>query len=311
MKKMIYKSLKISLFVVGGVSMIFFHASSDDLFGRDEGKQKSPPANAIYPIKNYAPVPMVDADIRIKREDFSRSLAENMRDQYLEITCHLENLSNQPKEIYAFVFAYYETNAMNPNYHKLLPFPKWRKKDRRAKAYLTHYLTSTPNEIPIHLVWDKNEPDYRSYRKNTEYLQIFASRTKQSYEFYPPIWKYLEYGINNPQKGLKFILRGGKPPPRDQTVQTDYVPPTAQETREKLYNNKRQVKYTLYHSSRSTILRSHHYHVKKGYEGDKGFYNRAAILLLNADENSKDLANGRSEILLQKVYSLPPLPNPQ
>ncbi len=311
MKKMIYKSLKVFLFVIGGISMIFFHASSDDLFGRDEGKQKSPPANAIYPIKNYAPVPMVDPDIRIKQEAFSRSLAENMRDQYLEITCHLENLSNQPKEIYAFIFAYYETNAANPKYQKLLPPSKWRKQDRLAEAYLTHYLTSTPSEIPINLVWDKNEYDYRSYRKNADYLRIFSSRIKQSYDFYPPIWKYLEYGINNPQKGLKFTLRGGNPPPRDQTIQTDYVPPTVQETREQIYKSKRQLKYTLYHSSRSTILRSHHYHRKRRSEEDNGFYNRAAILLLNADENSKDLANGRSEILLQKVYSLPSLPNPK
>ena len=202
----------------------------------------------------------------------------------MDVVFDVQNLTSEDIEMYAFVIAVYETDAVDRQSRKLTPYPYWRHHDPFKEIFMIHNVAITPNEIEDKLIWDEKDRDFLLHKRLIEERRSAITSTSPVEMVHPPVWKYLNYLAQHPTEGLLYKLYGENGPTEADKYQTNYPPKTPEEKRMKVYKNWHKHKYTLEHHRRKTVFRSHHY---SRFRANYTFFNKVIIVLFQADKAKK------------------------
>ena len=249
----------------------------------------------LMTIQDYSPIAVASSRFQIKNVNFDRRYAPTGLGEFLDVVFDMDNLTGGPLDLYAYIIAVAETDAVDASYREVIPYPAWRKHDPLSERYLVRYLTLTgrdglkADEIAGQ-IWDASDPDFRWARYRVAAMRTSAAVQKPIEDVLPPMWKYQNYFFFNPENGLKFKLHGELGPLEADAIQTNFIRPTAKEQETRIFNNIDKHTYTLEHSRRRTIFRSHHY---SQFRPNYRFFNKVIIMVFEqgpADAFRKDMA---------------------
>ncbi len=235
----------------------------------------------IIKIEDYFPVSVEDPRIDINGISLDRRYSPDGRGEILDIFFNIDNNTSQRIDLLVWVIAYYETTAVDPTERKIVPHPKWRVYDPDKRTFLTRFIKITPQDIQPEKIWTPEDPEYKHYYNVVNRMKNAVGNLKIIGDIYPPVWKYVSYIMKYPSQGLPVILYGDQGPTLDKLISTNYVPPTPEEKKTKIYKNIPNHTYTLEFNRRRTIVRSHHY---SAYKADFNFYNMFRILIFDANK---------------------------
>ncbi len=265
------------------------------------------------PLQNYNPIALTDPRFTVNNMNFSRRFASNGEGEFLDISFDITNLVNEPIELSAYVMAFWETNAVDEPLRTYIPYPLWRHHDPDKEQFVTLYSTVTPRDITDAEIWNEKDPDFKAYEVIINRMKNSVAGNRPISDFRPPFWKYLTYMTQNPEKGLNFTLYGRVGPTPDKTIQSNYIPPTPEEKKNKVHKTVAEHKYTLLHNRRKCEFRSHHY---TRYRADFKFFNMISIVLFDrgkvqqaAEQAGRTLAENEKKVdpLVYKVtYGINP-----
>jgi len=180
-------------------------------------------------LEDYNPIAAADMRFSVGNINFDRRYAGNGLGEFLDVVFEVRNLTSQPFDLYGFVIAYYETDAVDRTTRSMIPYPSWRSNDPARDQFLIHYLTVTPdirvnrdedklegngqNDHAImgmndQEIWDEHDPDYTAYKRIIQRMRDSVASSEPVQFVNPPLWKVLSYVINTPSRGLRFTLRG-------------------------------------------------------------------------------------------------------
>lgn len=236
------------------------------------------PGKAIQ-LQEFDPIAVKDPRFVVSNVNFDRRYAPNGVGEFLDVVFDIRNLTSQPVELTAYVMAFWETDAVDRNSRRLIPYPTWRTNDPARSDFMVHYITMTPRDIPPTEIWSDQDKDYKHYAHIADSIRNSVATTEPIADPLPPFWKYLSYISERPTQGLKFTLFGEKGPGQNEVIQTNYVPQTAEEKKKKIHRTLSQHKYTLEHIRRMTTFRSHHY---SEYRAGYRYFNTVSIVLFDA-----------------------------
>ncbi len=289
-KSMIRRLLVLSAVVLFSVSGLFSVLTGQTI---EEGGQPatdaapegqvefSPAPEGGFSANDYNPLALVDSRFRVTNFNLDRRYAGNGHGEFLDVVFDVNNLTSENVRLYAYVVAFYETDAVNKRQRQWVPYPRWRDRDYPAEQFLVHQITVTPQDIPDASVWNPSDSDYHDYVTTILRMRGGVAGNVPVPDIKPPFWKYVEYINAHPTQGLEFTLYGEKGPTPDKIVQSNFPKPTAEEQKKRVHKNLFRHKYTLQHNRRVTIFRSHHF---SRFRADYKFYNRVAIMLFDADK---------------------------
>lgn len=275
------KSIIAAMFFMGGVAAIISQtppATTPATTPVAAETKPAGPASAIQ-LQDFDPVAVKDPRFTLTNVNFDRRYAPNGVGEFLDVVFDLKNLTSEPVDFYAYVIAFWETDAVDLNSRRLIPYPTWRVNDPARGEYLVHYITITPKDLADEEIWSDKDPDYKHYSHIVQSMRDSVATTEPVSDVHPPYWKYLSYISQHPAQGLKFKLYGDKGPGQHEVIQTNYVPPTAEEKKNKVHRTLSQHKFTIEHTRRMAIFRSHHY---TAYRADFKFFNSVSIVLFDA-----------------------------
>lgn len=147
-------------------------------------------ATLILTGRTYEPVPAPDSKIDVENVSFIQRGAPDGSGEILDVVFDIVNLDGEPLELYAFVMAYYERDAVDAKFRRLVPFPAWRKEDVDKEAHAILSMSVTPENIDSAEIWDKRDPDYKNYQKILKRLRYSPAERRYVPEIFPPYWKY-------------------------------------------------------------------------------------------------------------------------
>ncbi|MCB1139982.1 MAG: hypothetical protein KDK23_14570 [Leptospiraceae bacterium] len=268
-------------------------------------------------LDNYNPIAIDDPRIDIEDLTVDRRYAPDGRGEILDVMFTVHNLTNDPIELYAWVLAYRETNAVDEKDRRWVPYPMWRVQDPAKRDFVIHFMKITPKDIPPEKIWapkanpdDKDGP-YEQQKEIVDRMRDSVAAVRPVADLLPPAWMYIAYISRYPTQGLNFTLYGDATPPPDQLTLSDYVPPTPEEKRTKVFKNYDKHTYTIEQLRRKSIFRSHHY---IRYKVDYEFYNTIAVVLFDAKaakeyEQQVDAGNVAKEdivnpMLFYQIYKI-------
>ena len=250
-------------------------------------------------INDYNPIAIDDPTIDVEDLTVDKRYSPDGRGEILDVMFTLHNLTNDPIELFVWVLAYRETNAVDENDRKWIPYPIWREHDPAKRENIVHFMKITPKDIPANKIWgpkdpnDPNAPDgpYEEQKRIIERMRDSVAAVRPIPELLPPAWMYIAYLSRYPTQGLNMTLYGDETPPPDKLTLSDYVPPTPEEKRTKVFKNIDKHSYTVEQLRRKSIIRSHHY---LRYKVDYQFYNTVAVVIFDAEAARKyeEQANG-------------------
>lgn len=244
--------------------------------GTDNAERQRP--ERVISIDQYRPVAVTDPRISVTGLNFDRRYAMNGTGEFLDVVFYVNNLTSEDIRLRAYVVAAYETDTVDEDLREWIPYPVWRNRDFAEERVMTHHIAITPGNINKDVIWDVNDADYVEYKTMINRMRNSVAGDRPIPEMYPPLWKYLQYINTYPENGLLFTLYGDKSPPVTEAVQSNYVAPTPEEMRKKIFHNLDAHTYTLEHTRRKTIFRSHHYSNFRAYYR---FFNTVAIMIFD------------------------------
>ncbi len=252
-------------------------------------------------LDDYNPIAIDDPTIEVEELTVDRRYASDGRGEILDVMFTIRNITNDPMDLYVWVLAYRETNSVDENDRKWIPYPVWRMNDPAKRENVVHFMKITPKDIPPEKIWgpksDPNAPDgpYEEQKEIIERMRDSVAAVRPIPELLPPAWMYVAYINRYPTQGLRMTLYGDTTPPPDKLTLSDYVPPSPEEKRTKVFKNIDKHSYTVEQMRRKSIFRSHHY---IRYKVDYEFYNTVAIVLFDAkaaEKYEQQAANGVQE----------------
>ncbi|MBL8020027.1 MAG: hypothetical protein JNM27_10215 [Leptospirales bacterium] len=272
-----------ALLILTGFSVFSQAPTSQPVSTQPEGQPATQPAGNAQAIQlqDFDPIAVKDPRFVVTNVNFDRRYAPNGIGEFLDVVFDLKNLTSEPVEFYAYVLAFWETDSVDNNTRRMIPYPSWRVNDPARGEYLVHYITVTPKDIEEKEIWSDKDPDFKHYSHIIDRMRDSVATTEPVSDVRPPYWKYLSYISQRPAQGLKFKLYGEKGPGQHETIQTNYIPPTAEEKKLKVHRTLPQHKFTIENNRRATIFRSHHY---SAYRADFRFFNMVSIVLFDAKQ---------------------------
>ncbi len=240
--------------------------------------EKKEGTKTVMSIEDYSPISIEDPRFTVRNVTFDRRAAGNGNGEFLDVVFDVINLTSNPVEIYAYVMAFYETDAVDRAGRTLIPYPVWRANDPARTDFLMHYLTITPKDVPDSEIWNESDDDYLHTMRTWDRLRTSLGASEPRGKIYPPYWKILNYLALNPASGLKFTLYGDKGPGQNEITQSNYTAPTAEEKKLRMHKAMDQHKYTLEHNRRQTVFRSHHF---SAYRSGFVFFNSVSIIFFD------------------------------
>lgn len=262
-------------------------------------------------IENYFPVSVEDPRIAIQEVSLDRRYSPDGRGEILDIMFYIKNNTDTALDLYVWVIAYYETNAVDEEERSIVPHPKWRVSDPDKNFFITRYIKITPKDIPVEKIWTPDDPDYKTYNAKIERMRRAVGHLKLISDIYPPVWKYVSYIVRYPTQGLPVTLYGDLGPAPDKLMETNYIPPTPDERRTKVFKNFPNHTYTVEYGRKRIIFRSHHY---SQYRENFYFFNKFRILVFDAvkarqyeEQAERGLQPGETvadPLMFHRIYSI-------
>lgn len=278
-----------------------------DANGNDQTSNKPD----IIKIENYLPISIEDPRINITEVSADKRFSPDGRGEILDIFFNIDNNISETIDIYIWVIAYYETNAVDKEERRIVPYPVWRIQDPDKRFFITRFIKITPKDIPIDKIWTPEDPDYKKYHQVIERMRNTVGHLKVIGDVYPPIWKYVSYIMRYPTQGIPAILHGDQGPTLDKLLFTNYIPPSPEEKRTKIFKHIPDHTFTINYNRRRTIVRSHHY---SPYRADFKFFNMFRILIFDAnkakqfeEQASRELKEGEvpvESIMYHRIFYL-------
>ena len=267
-----------------------------------------PGNNVAFTIQNFNPHPDSDARFTVSNYSLDRRYAPDGRGEILDVFFDITNNTSETLDLYAWVIAYTETNAVDTDERRLIPYPVWRIENPDKRLFLNRYIRTMPQDISPDELWNKDDPDYKHNYYALDRMRSTLGSMKPVIDVYPPAWKYVAYISRFPTKGLNFKLYGDQGPGQHELVQSNYVPPTPEERRTKIFKHIAEHTYTLEHTRRKVIFRSHHY---SAYRADFEFFNNVGILLFDAakakeaeEQAGRELREGEKPVQPMVYYRI-------
>lgn len=290
---------KLSKFLIL-LSMIFIIHQTPPI--RDVSNQpQEDKKNETIKIQDFFPVSVEDPRINVNNISLDRRYSPDGRGEILDIFFNINNNTSQRIDLFVWVLAYYETSAVDPIERKIVPHSKWRTYDPDKRTFLTRFIKITPEDIPIEKIWTSEDPDYKQYYNVVNRVRNAVGNLKVMGDIYPPVWKYVNYIMKYPTQGLSVILYGDQGPTLDKLISTNYIPPTPEEKKTKLFKNIPKHTYTLEFNRGITIVRSHHY---SSYGDNFSFYNMFRILIFDANKARQFEEQNKTNQEQSKIDSL-------
>ena len=271
------------------------------LMGQDakseDGKEPPQSTKVIINIQDSQPLSETNSRFTITNLNFDRRFSPTGLGEFLDVVFDVKNLTSEDIDLYAFVLAYYETNAVNVPYRRVVPYPTWRVSDPEKEIFMVHEMTITPRDIPQENMWDDADPDLVKYRNIIRRMRNSGAIKAPIKDVLPPFWKYLSYLYMFPNEGLEFKLYGRSSPSEAEAIQTNFQKPTAEEKSTKIFKSISKHKYTLEHQRRQTIFRSHHY---SEFRANYRFFNMVSIVIFDK-EKSQAFMKAMEPLLTKKA----------
>ncbi|MCB1305955.1 MAG: hypothetical protein KDK37_16820, partial [Leptospiraceae bacterium] len=104
-------------------------------------------------LEDYNPIAIDDPRIEVEDLSLDRRYSPDGRGEILDVMFSIRNLTNDPIELYAWVLAYRETNAVDENERRWIPYPSWRVSDPAKREFVVHFMKITPKDIPADKIW--------------------------------------------------------------------------------------------------------------------------------------------------------------
>lgn len=283
-----------------GIGLLVFLGAFSVLFGQAPGGAADGGVQRIS-LQDYNPKSERDSRIVVSNFNMDRRYASNGRGEFLDVIFDVYNQTSEAIDIYGFVLAFYETDAVLKEAREVIPYPSWRINDPDSSRFLVHFITITPLDIQPDEVWKVLDPEIK-----VSFESIIARMRNRPVSLgpidhvRPPFWGYLTYISQKPTQGLRFKLYGeAGPGSKAEGLQTNYIPPTPEEKKSWMHKTLPQHKYTLEHSRRHTVFRSHHY---SPFRANYKFFNMVSVLLFDAakaealEEQNKNPQPGQERI---------------
>jgi hypothetical protein len=267
------------------VSFLLFFLSLT-LFGqnppiRETTTEQPKEKGDIIKIQDYFPVSMEDPKISVTDVSVDRRFSPDGKGEILDIFFNIDNNTSERIDLFVWVIAYYETDAVEKEERRIVPYPTWRVYDPDKRTYLTRFIKITPKDIPIDKIWNPEDPDYQKYHNVIKRMRNVVGNLKVIGDVYPPVWKYVSYIMRYPTQGVPTIMYGDLGPTPDKLLFTNFIPPTPEEKRTKIFKHIPDHTFTINYNRRRTIFRSHHY---SDYRADYYFFNTFRILIFDANK---------------------------
>jgi hypothetical protein len=267
------------------VSFLLFFLSLT-LFGqnppiRETTTEQPKEKGDIIKIQDYFPVSMEDPKISVTDISVDRRFSPDGKGEILDIFFNIDNNTSERIDLFVWVIAYYETDAVEKEERRIVPYPTWRVYDPDKRTYLTRFIKITPKDIPIDKIWNPEDPDYQKYHNVIKRMRNVVGNLKVIGDVYPPVWKYVSYIMRYPTQGVPTIMYGDLGPTPDKLLFTNFIPPTPEEKRTKIFKHIPDHTFTINYNRRRTIFRSHHY---SDYRADYYFFNTFRILIFDANK---------------------------
>ena len=300
-----WKALYLFAFFFSFLLLGFFPISFQE-FETLEAQEREETANRgtaqnILDIKDYNPFSKFDTRFRVSKPSFSRRFALDGSGEYLGVTFYIQNYTIENIDLYLFVSAYDERDLTDETHRKWVPHTAWRKRDFHKEFFTVNKVSISPKDIAPSMIWDVNDPDQSYYAGIFTLKENFVSTISPLPDFYPPIWKYLEYIRHNPKTGIPLQLRGLISPPKEKRIQSGNAQALLYERNgKKLMSKKPKAKYTIENSARLSIVHSYHF---ANFQREKSFFNRVAIQIFDAKESEKS-GDRPKQALFKKIYSI-------
>jgi len=267
------------------VSFLLFFLSLT-LFGqnppiRETTTEQPKEKGDIIKIQDYFPVSMEDPKISVTDVSVDRRFSPDGKGEILDIFFNIDNNTSERIDLFVWVIAYYETDAVEKEERRIVPYPTWRVYDPDKRTYITRFIKITPKDIPIDKIWNPEDPDYQKYHNVIKRMRNVVGNLKVIGDIYPPVWKYVSYIMRYPTQGVPTIMYGDIGPTPDKLLFTNFIPPTPEEKRTKIFKHIPDHTFTINYNRRRTIFRSHHY---SDYRADYYFFNTFRILIFDANK---------------------------
>ena len=267
------------------VSFLLFFLSLT-LFGqnppiRETTTEQPKEKGDIIKIQDYFPVSMEDPKISVTDVSVDRRFSPDGKGEILDIFFNIDNNTSERIDLFVWVIAYYETDAVEKEERRIVPYPTWRVYDPDKRTYITRFIKITPKDIPIDKIWNPEDPDYQKYHNVIKRMRNVVGNLKVIGDVYPPVWKYVSYIMRYPTQGVPTIMYGDIGPTPDKLLFTNFIPPTPEEKRTKIFKHIPDHTFTINYNRRKTIFRSHHY---SDYRADYYFFNTFRILIFDANK---------------------------
>lgn len=265
----------------------------------------------VIKIENYLPISIEDPRITITDVSVDRRFSPDGKGEIMDIFFNIDNNLSESIDVYIWVLAYYETDAVDKEERKIVPYPEWRVMDPDKRFFITRFIKITPKDIPPEKVWTPEDPDYKKYHQVIERMRNAVGHMKVISDIYPPVWKYVSYIMRYPTQGIPAVVYGDQGPTLDKLLFTNYVPPTPEEKTTKIFKHIPDHSFTINYSRRRTIVRSHHY---TPYKANFKFFNMFRILIFDAnkakqyeEQASRELKEGEipvESIMYHRIFYL-------
>ncbi len=267
------------------VSFLLFFLSLT-LFGqnppiRETTTEQPKEKGDIIKIQDYFPVSMEDPKISVTDVSVDRRFSPDGKGEILDIFLTFDNNTSERIDLFVWVIAYYETDAVEKEERRIVPYPTWRVYDPDKRTYITRFIKITPKDIPIDKIWNPEDPDYQKYHNVIKRMRNVVGNLKVIGDVYPPVWKYVSYIMRYPTQGVPTTMYGDLGPTPDKLLFTNFIPPTPEEKRTKIFKHIPDHTFTINYNRRRTIFRSHHY---SDYRADYYFFNTFRILIFDANK---------------------------
>lgn len=264
-----------------------------------------PPKAGGISMNTYDPVAQIDPRFTVTGLNFDRRYSPNGLGEFLDVVFDVNNLTSKNVDLRVFIAAFYETTSVLDRQREMVPYPSWRDRDYEREQSLVKQMIVTPADIPESRIWDKTDPDYHRYYTTINRMRNSLGGDEPITDPRPPFWKYLQFMMEHPNEGLLMTLHGDNSPTSDKALQSNYPQPSAEELKIGIHKSIYLHKYTIEHTRRKTMVRSHHY---SNFRADYHYFNRVAIVIFDATradaymQQKKDGVQEGDEPIVALVY---------